>query len=132
MKMKVLWLATVLVLTVAAAQLGCKPKEKEAAEGKAPAAKEKPAPAKEKPQTKVVLTCGMPGHPQFEPGKEPADGKCPQCGMKLVEKKIPAQQPAEAYWTCPMRPEVREKGPGNCPICGMKLLEKEIPAEKPQ
>lgn len=47
---------------------------------------------REKPQMKVVLTCGMPGHPQFEPGKEPADGKCPQCGMKLVEKEIPAKE----------------------------------------
>jgi hypothetical protein len=48
--------------------------------------------AMEKPQMKVVLTCGMPGHPQFEPGKEPADGKCPECGMKLVKKEIPAKE----------------------------------------
>lgn len=28
---------------------------------------------------------------------------------------------AEAEYTCPMHPEVRQKGPGSCPICGMAL-----------
>ena len=27
----------------------------------------------------------------------------------------------EAIYTCPMHPEVRQKGPGACPICGMAL-----------
>ena len=27
----------------------------------------------------------------------------------------------EAEYTCPMHPEVRQKGPGACPICGMAL-----------
>ncbi len=27
----------------------------------------------------------------------------------------------EADYTCPMHPQVRQKGPGNCPICGMAL-----------
>ena len=27
----------------------------------------------------------------------------------------------EAIYTCPMHPEVRQRGPGNCPICGMAL-----------
>ena len=26
-----------------------------------------------------------------------------------------------AMWTCPMHPEIRQKGPGTCPICGMAL-----------
>ncbi|MGN6279454.1 MAG: heavy metal-binding domain-containing protein, partial [Sphingomonas sp.] len=26
-----------------------------------------------------------------------------------------------AIWTCPMHPEIRQKGPGTCPICGMAL-----------
>ncbi|MGE0774833.1 MAG: heavy metal translocating P-type ATPase [Sphingomonadaceae bacterium] len=26
-----------------------------------------------------------------------------------------------AMWTCPMHPQVRQKGPGTCPICGMAL-----------
>jgi Cu+-exporting ATPase len=40
----------------------------------------------------------------------------------------PASAPAEAaaeqpdvIYTCPMHPEVRQKGPGSCPICGMAL-----------
>jgi DNA-directed RNA polymerase subunit RPC12/RpoP len=97
---------------------GCKEKEKE--EETTPASQEKAL-------TKVVLTCGMAGHPEFAPGEEPADGNCPQCGMKLVKKEVPVEQPAETYWTCPMHPEVKEKGPGNCPQCGMKLVEKETP-----
>jgi len=130
MKMKVLWLATVFVLTVAAAQPGCRgPKKEEETEAPAPK-KEKPGAAEEKAQTKVVWTCGMAGHPEFDEANTPADGKCPQCGMKLVKKEIPVAQPAETYWTCPMHPDVREKGPGNCPTCGMKLVKKEVPVEK--
>ena len=29
--------------------------------------------------------------------------------------------PAEAEYTCPMHPDVRQKGPGSCPKCGMAL-----------
>ncbi len=28
---------------------------------------------------------------------------------------------ADAIYTCPMHPEIRQEGPGNCPICGMAL-----------
>ncbi len=28
---------------------------------------------------------------------------------------------ADAIYTCPMHPEVKQKGPGSCPICGMSL-----------
>ena len=28
---------------------------------------------------------------------------------------------ADTIFTCPMHPEVRQKGPGHCPICGMSL-----------
>jgi Cu+-exporting ATPase len=28
---------------------------------------------------------------------------------------------ADAEYTCPMHPEIRQKGPGSCPICGMAL-----------
>ncbi len=28
---------------------------------------------------------------------------------------------ADAIYTCPMHPQIRQKGPGNCPICGMAL-----------
>ncbi len=64
----------------------------------------------------------------------------PGCKPKETEKeakpfateskgKAPvAEQPAETYWTCPMHPEVRQKGPGDCPKCGMKLVEKKAEA----
>jgi Cu+-exporting ATPase len=32
----------------------------------------------------------------------------------------------EAEYTCPMHPEVRQKGPGSCPICGMALEPVEV------
>ncbi|WP_165797505.1 efflux RND transporter periplasmic adaptor subunit [Solimonas fluminis] len=38
-------------------------------------------------------------------------------------KKVDAQ--GQAYWTCPMHPQVRQDHPGNCPICGMKLVKRE-------
>ena len=40
------------------------------------------------------------------------------------EKNKPVPPPAnadEVIYTCPMHPEVRQKGPGNCPKCGMAL-----------
>ncbi len=33
----------------------------------------------------------------------------------------PAAQPADAIYTCPMHPQIRQRGPGHCPICGMAL-----------
>src|SRR5688572_17458241 len=33
----------------------------------------------------------------------------------------PVAEQTEAEYTCPMHPEVRQKGPGSCPICGMAL-----------
>jgi P-type Cu+ transporter len=36
---------------------------------------------------------------------------------------------AEALYTCPMHPEVEQRGPGSCPLCGMALEPKEITAE---
>jgi Cu+-exporting ATPase len=39
------------------------------------------------------------------------------------EPKKPATAAAdlEVEYTCPMHPEIRQKGPGSCPICGMAL-----------
>ena len=38
------------------------------------------------------------------------------------ERAKPApSSPADAEYTCPMHPEVRQMGPGACPICGMAL-----------
>jgi P-type Cu+ transporter len=30
-------------------------------------------------------------------------------------------KPDESIYTCPMHPQIRQKGPGSCPICGMAL-----------
>jgi Cu+-exporting ATPase len=37
----------------------------------------------------------------------------------------------EAEYTCPMHPEVRQKGPGSCPICGMALEPATVSLEEP-
>ena len=39
---------------------------------------------------------------------------------------VPASASNDAIYTCPMHPEVRQKGPGACPKCGM-ALEPEMP-----
>jgi len=36
----------------------------------------------------------------------------------------------DTIFTCPMHPEIRQKGPGNCPICGMALEPEEIRLEE--
>src|SRR5262245_49442659 len=33
----------------------------------------------------------------------------------------PSPADMDAIYTCPMHPEIRQKGPGACPICGMAL-----------
>lgn len=43
------------------------------------------------------------------------------------EKEEVTTQSQDAWYTCPMHPEVRQKGPGTCPKCGM-ALEPEAPS----
>ncbi len=45
---------------------------------------------------------------------------------KSTEKVIVSAEDSERIYTCPMHPEVRQKGPGNCPICGMALEPEEV------
>jgi Cu+-exporting ATPase len=43
---------------------------------------------------------------------------------KYLNGDKPAPPPAgaeDALYTCPMHPEIRQRGPGDCPICGMAL-----------
>jgi Cu+-exporting ATPase len=42
-----------------------------------------------------------------------------------------AAAPADAIYTCPMHPEVRQPGPGSCPICGMALEPEIVSADAP-
>jgi Cu+-exporting ATPase len=44
--------------------------------------------------------------------------------------KVVSAKEAERNYTCPMHPEVRQKGPGNCPICGMALEPEEVSLEE--
>ena len=37
---------------------------------------------------------------------------------------------ADVIYTCPMHPEIQQKGPGNCPICGMALEPETITGEE--
>jgi P-type Cu+ transporter len=50
---------------------------------------------------------------------EPRKFLCPSAGQ--------AEAPALLWYTCPMDPEVRQRGPGACPKCGM-ALEPEMPS----
>ncbi len=52
----------------------------------------------------------------------PAMASC--CHGHAAKAELPKQitpQMMEAIYTCPMHPEVRQKGPGSCPLCGMAL-----------
>ncbi len=42
-------------------------------------------------------------------------------------KNVTAPVDKNAIYTCPMHPEIEQKGPGTCPICGMALEPKGVP-----
>lgn len=69
------------------------------------------------------------------------DGRCPNCGMKLVPKEPEAEKPESrarkdaksrekhakkkagpTLYHCPMHPTYTADRPGECPICGMTLV----------
>jgi hypothetical protein len=65
-------------------------------------------------------TCPM--HPEVVKNKM---GKCPKCGMALVEKKMDMKK-----YTCTMHPEVVKDKAGKCPKCGMKLVRTKMKEKK--
>jgi FtsP/CotA-like multicopper oxidase with cupredoxin domain len=65
----------------------------------------------EAPEGAVVFSCPM--HPEVV---SPEEGKCPQCGMKLMPTA------AAVVYTCPMHPDVVRAEQGKCPHCAMKLM----------
>lgn len=42
------------------------------------------------------------------------------------EPRVISKVDQERIYTCPMHPEIKQKGPGNCPICGMALEPEEV------
>jgi Cu+-exporting ATPase len=49
---------------------------------------------------------------------------------KPPEREVIDPADLEKTYTCPMHPEIRQKGPGSCPICGMALEPEEISLEE--
>lgn len=52
------------------------------------------------------------------------------CHVHAPKKPDSPVGSSDAIHTCPMHPEVRQKGPGACPICGMALEPESITAEE--
>jgi len=71
--------------------------------------KKEKAPKSKTDATAMQTTYTCPMHPDVISDKP---GKCPQCGMALVEKIM---------YVCPMHPDVVSDKPGKCPKCGMQL-----------
>jgi Cu+-exporting ATPase len=87
--------------------------------------------------------CGMDVNPRDASGGSAQYGGTtywfcsPSCREKFVAdpKRYAGTSPSvrssasadEAIYTCPMHPEIRQRGPGNCPKCGM-ALERASPA----
>ena len=51
----------------------------------------------------------------------------PGASLTTVDRRGGSSDPPDAReYTCPMHPEVRQRGPGSCPICGMALEPVEV------
>ncbi|HSL82463.1 MAG TPA: heavy metal translocating P-type ATPase [Thermoanaerobaculia bacterium] len=64
---------------------------------------------------------------------KPAEAPAPSCCAHHDAPTEPAEPPpagAEVEYTCPMHPEVVQKGPGSCPICGMALEPRTVTAQE--
>jgi Cu+-exporting ATPase len=90
--------------------------------------------------------CGMTVDPETaKGGKSTFEGRVyffcnPKCKTKFEDNPAAYLQRAEVktlapadlakIYTCPMHPEVRQKGPGSCPLCGMALEPEEVSHEE--
>jgi Cu+-exporting ATPase len=99
------------------------------------------------PATQAIdPVCGMSVDPATTPHKAQHQGTeyffCSTgCRAKFVADPVRYLQPqpktetrpadANAIYTCPMHPEIRQIGPGPCPICGMALEPLTITADAP-
>ena len=69
---------------------------------------------------KAVATTVYQGHTYYFCGKSCA-ARFDADPEKYLHPEPPKTVPAGVDYTCPMHPEVHQKGPGSCPICGMAL-----------
>ena len=71
-----------------------------------------------KPEDRRALAKSFhcPMHPEI---RQAGPGRCPKCGMDLVEE--PPEKSGSGEYTCPMHPEIIRSGPGICPLCAMAL-----------
>jgi Cu+-exporting ATPase len=97
------------------------------------------------PALELDPVCGMKVRPETAAAKHEHAGrtyffcstKCaqaftadpPKYLFGRVATPIGSEAASEVVYTCPMHPEVRQKGPGSCPKCGM-ALEPEMAAEE--
>jgi len=60
---------------------------------------------------------------------EHSPGRCPVCGMDLVQESTAADstanEPAQPQYVCPMHPDIVAVSPDSCPVCGMDLVKRE-------
>jgi len=49
------------------------------------------------------------------------EAACCHSGHTSKQPKVITAAMMDAIFTCPMHPEIRQKGPGSCPLCGMAL-----------
>ena len=104
-----------------------------------------PAHHRRSQSTVIDPVCGMTVDPEHAAGKYEYQGQTYYfCSARCEEKfkaspetylsgQKPAPAPAkpDAWYFCPMDPEVRQIGPGTCPKCGM-ALEPEMPTAAPE
>lgn len=64
-----------------------------------------------------------------ESGPEPAAATA-KPGAGHEGHSMPTPNSAEAVYSCPMHPEVKQASPGSCPKCGMTLVKRKD--ERPQ
>src|SRR5687768_8346073 len=68
------------------------------------------------PAKYLAPTVVTPGH-----GADPHAGHAAHAAHGAAAPAPAVPVPADAEYTCPMHPEIRQRGPGSCPICGMAL-----------
>ncbi len=54
----------------------------------------------------------------------------PETFLKKIDSKPVSKAETEKIYTCPMHPQIRQKGPGSCPICAMALEPEDINLEE--